>query len=64
MDALNALKSSVDLSKDIGCFAVLTHQLDDDVRAFYRRFGFEDLPGDPRRSMAVRIKDLLHNGFQ
>lgn len=61
---LYVLKTCVALSKDIGCFAVLTHPLDDDVRAFYRRFGFEDLPGDPRRSMAVRIKDLLHNGWQ
>jgi hypothetical protein len=43
---------------------VLTHPLDDEVRAFYRRFGFEDLPGDPRRCVAVRIKDLLHNGLQ
>lgn len=34
-----ALKTYVALSKDIGCFAVLTHPLDDDVRAFCRRFG-------------------------
>lgn len=61
---LYALKTCVALSKDIGCFAVLTHPLDDDVRAFYRRFGFEDLPGDPRRSMAVRIMDLIHNGLR
>jgi GNAT superfamily N-acetyltransferase len=60
---LYALKTCVALSKDIGCFAVLTHPLDDDVRAFYRRFGFGKLPGDPRRSMAVRIKDLVHNGL-
>jgi GNAT superfamily N-acetyltransferase len=61
---LYVLKTCVALSKDIGCFAVLTHPLDDDVRAFYRRLGFEDLPGDPRRSMAVRINDLLHDGLQ
>ena len=61
---LYAFKTCVALSKDIGCFAVLTNPLDDDVRAFYRRFGFEDLPGDPRRSMAARIKDLVHNGLQ
>jgi predicted N-acetyltransferase YhbS len=60
---LYALKTCVALSKDIGCFAVLTHPLDDDVHAFYGRFGFEELPGDPRRSMAVRIKDLVHNGL-
>ena len=59
-----ALKTCVALAKDVGCFAVLTHPLDENVRAFYRGFGFEDLPGDPRRSMAVRIKDLAHNGLQ
>lgn len=61
---LYALRTSVALSRDIGCFAVLTHPLDDGVRAFYRRFGFEDLPGDPRRSMAVRIQDLIQNGMR
>lgn len=60
---LYALRTCAALSKEIGCFAVLTHPLDDEVRAFYRYFGFEDLPGDPRRSMAVRIKDLVHNGL-
>lgn len=58
-----ALTTAVRLSKDIGCFCVLTHPLDGGVRAFYQSFGFEDLPFDPARSMAVRIIDLLHNGF-
>ena len=32
-------------SEEIGCFGVVTHPLDDDVRhLFYRRFGFHDLP--------------------
>ncbi|MDN5872246.1 MAG: GNAT family N-acetyltransferase [Nitrococcus sp.] len=61
---LYALKTCLALSREIGCFAVLMHPLDDDVRAFYCRFGFEALPGDPRRSMAVRITDLVHNGLQ
>ena len=51
-------------SKDIGCFGVLTHPLDDAVRLFYRDFGFEDLPFDPKRSMIVRIADLVYNGFE
>jgi hypothetical protein len=42
---------------------VLTHPLDEDVSAFYARFGFEDLPYDPRRAMAVRIVDLERAGF-
>lgn len=58
-----ALTTSVRAARQIGCFGVLTHPLDDEVRGFYRRFGFEDLPGDPRRSMIVRIIDLEHNGF-
>ncbi|MDO9415277.1 GNAT family N-acetyltransferase [Pararhizobium sp.] len=58
-----ALTTSRKISDEIGCFCVLTHPLDEGVRSFYRRFGFEDLPFDPRRSMAVRIVDLIKNGF-
>ena len=58
-----ALTTSVRVSTEIGCFGVMTHPLDDGVRSFYRRWGFEDLPGDPRRSTIVRIADLEHNGF-
>jgi predicted N-acetyltransferase YhbS len=58
-----ALTTSVRFSKDVGCFGVVTHPLDDGVRAFYRRFGFEDLPFDPGRAMIVRIADLEKNGF-
>ena len=60
---LFALTTAVRLSKDIGCFGVMTHPLDDEVRAFHARFGFETLPFDPKRSMIVRITDLIHNGF-
>lgn len=58
-----ALKTCVTLSKEVGCFGVLTHPLDEEVRAVYRRFGFEELPGDPRRAMIVRIRDLERSGF-
>ena len=58
-----ALNTCVALSREVGCFGVTTHPLDDGVRAFYRRFGFEDLPGDPRRAMIVRICDLEASGF-
>lgn len=58
-----ALTTAVRLSREVGCFCVLTHPLDDELRALYARFGFEDLPFDPARSMVVRICDLLHNGF-
>ena len=58
-----ALTTAVRFSQGIGCFGVLTHPLDDGVRAFYGQFGFETLPYDPRRSMIVRITDLIKNGF-
>ncbi len=58
-----ALTTAVRLSDQVGCFSVLTHPLDDDVRALYAAFGFEDLPFDPARGMAVRIADLVRSGF-
>ncbi|MBL0088891.1 MAG: GNAT family N-acetyltransferase [Ideonella sp.] len=58
-----ALGTAVRMSKAVGCFCVLTHPLDDDVRALYGSNGFEDLPFDPARSMAVRISDLVRNGL-
>lgn len=60
---LHALTTSLHASREIGCFGVLTHPLDDDVRQFYACFGFIDLPGDQKRSMIVRMKDLEFNGF-
>jgi hypothetical protein len=42
-----ALTTAVRLSVQVGCFCVLTHPLDDDVRALCTSFGFEDLPFDP-----------------
>ena len=60
---LFALVTAVRLSREMGCFGVLTHPLDDGVRTFYARFGFELLPFDPARSMIVRIVDLEQNGF-
>jgi GNAT superfamily N-acetyltransferase len=58
-----AMSTSVVLSRSVGCFGVVTHPLDDAVRAFYSRFGFVELPGDPHRSMIVRIVDLEKSGF-
>jgi predicted N-acetyltransferase YhbS len=58
-----ALTTAVRFSREVGCFCVLTHPLDENVRTLYRGFGFEDLPFDPARGMALRIADLMHNGF-
>jgi hypothetical protein len=37
---------------------VITHPLDDGVRGFYARFGFQHLPFGLRRAMFVRMVDL------
>lgn len=58
-----ALTTAVRLSGPVGCVCVLTHPLDDDVRALHAAFGCEDLAFDPARSMAVRIADLVRSGF-
>jgi GNAT superfamily N-acetyltransferase len=60
---LFALKTAMGAARQIGSFGVITHPIDDGVRAFYRRWGFEDLPFDPRRAMIVRIIDLEQAGI-
>jgi GNAT superfamily N-acetyltransferase len=57
-----ALMTSLRVSKEIGCVGVLTHPVDNDARLFYRQFDFEDVPGDPRGSMMVRIAELERRG--
>jgi GNAT superfamily N-acetyltransferase len=59
-----ALSTAVRLSQEIGCFGVITHPLDDDLRHFYGRSGFETLPFDPRGGMVARIVDLQRAGFR
>lgn len=58
-----AFNTAVHAARDIGSFGVLTHPLDESAREFYRHFGFEELPGDARRSMIIRIRDLVKSGF-
>ena len=58
-----ALMTCVRLSKELGCFGVKTHPVDEEARAFYTHFGFGDLAEDPQRAMFVRISDLERNGF-
>ena len=58
-----ALRTAVAAADHIGSIGVITHPLDDGVRAFYARHGFEDLPFDPRRAMMVRMVDLRRSGF-
>jgi len=60
---LFALRTALRASREIGSFGVVTHPIDDQVRTFYRRQGFEDLPFDPRRAMIVRMADLEKSGI-
>jgi GNAT superfamily N-acetyltransferase len=60
---LFALTAALRASREIGSFGVLTHPIDEQVREFYRRWGFEDVPFNPRRSMIVRMVDLEKSGL-
>ena len=53
-----ALKTALRAADSVGSVGVITHPLDDDLRRFYARWGFQDLPFDPRRAMIVRMVDL------
>ena len=55
---LFALRTALNASQDIGSLGVITHPLDDNVRRFYTRWGFHDLPFDPHRAMLLRMVDL------
>jgi len=55
---LFALRLALRASHDVASWGVITHPVDNGVRSFYARYGFEDLPFDPRRAMAVRMADL------
>jgi GNAT superfamily N-acetyltransferase len=55
---LFALKTALRASREIGSFGVVTHPIDDSIRGFYRRWGFDELGSDPRRAMIVRMTDL------
>src|ERR1700678_98358 len=58
-----ALMAALRASVDVGSFGVITHPLDDGVRGYYARWGFEDLPLDPRRAMIIRMADV-RNGLK
>jgi predicted N-acetyltransferase YhbS len=58
-----ALRSALAAADHVGSYAVITHPLDDQVRAFYAHFHFQDLPGDPKRAMFVRMSELVAAGF-
>jgi GNAT superfamily N-acetyltransferase len=53
-----ALEAAIRVSDSVGGVGVITHPLDETLRGFYARWGFQDLPFDPRRAMIVRMVDL------
>ncbi len=53
-----ALRTALRAAKSVGSIGVVMHPLYDNVRGFYARWGFRDLPFDPRRAMLVRTIDL------
>jgi GNAT superfamily N-acetyltransferase len=53
-----ALRTALRAAAVIGSVGAVTHPLDDGVRGFYARWGFQELPFDPRRAMLVRMVDL------
>jgi GNAT superfamily N-acetyltransferase len=55
---LFALRTALQIAEIVGCIGVITHPLDDGVRGFYAKWGFQDLPFDPHRAMMVRMVDL------
>ena len=60
---LFALRTALRASRDVGSFGVITHPLDDLARGFYARWGFQDLPFDPRRAMVIRMVDMERSGM-
>ena len=55
---LYALRAALLASRIIGSMGVVAHPLNDGVRGFYRKWGFEDLPFDPRRAMMIRMSEI------
>ncbi len=55
---LFAMKTALRASESVGSMGLITHPLDENVRGFYARWGFQDLPFDPHRAMLVRMIDL------
>lgn len=54
---MDALSRALAASDAIGARAVLVHAIDEDAVAFYKKFGFEPSPLDPKQLMLL-MKDL------
>lgn len=60
---IHALRTMLAVSEQIGFIGILTQPVDEDVRSFYRRLDFEDLPFDPMGRMVLRLSDMRHIGM-
>jgi len=56
-----AFKTALNVAIQTGCFGLVTHPIDDNVREFYRQWGFQDNPFDPHGSMILRMSDLVES---
>ncbi|HUW78349.1 MAG TPA: GNAT family N-acetyltransferase [Candidatus Nanopelagicaceae bacterium] len=53
----DAVVRAVNISKDAGVRAILTHPIDEEAADFYKRFGFEESPIDSDQLM-ILLKDF------
>jgi GNAT superfamily N-acetyltransferase len=53
----DALSRALSAAEAIGARAILVHAIDDEAAAFYKKFGFEPSPLDPRQLLLL-MKDL------
>ena len=52
----DAIKRAIPVAENAGIRALLTHPLDAEAEAFYRRFGFEPTP-ENERQLILLLKD-------
>ena len=53
-----ALQSAWRAAEVIGSAGVVTHPIDDQVRGFYAKWSFVELPHDPDRALMARMSDI------
>jgi GNAT superfamily N-acetyltransferase len=54
---VDALSRAMTAADEIGARAILVHAIDDEAASFYKKFGFEPSPLDPKHLMLL-MKDL------
>jgi predicted N-acetyltransferase YhbS len=54
---IDALSRALTAADAIGARAILVHAIDDEAAAFYKKFGFESSPLDPKQFMLL-MRDL------